>query len=299
MEVLIVKLNATGDVVRTTPLLRRFEGRVTWITASRNLVLVEGLRKGLRCLAWEQRELARDRVYDLVVNLEDEVEVAEFAGSVRHGRLFGAQLGSDGQMTYSEDSRQWFDLSLISRFGRQKADELKLLNRRTYQEMVFEGLGFRFEGERYVMPEVGRGDLFGDVAIAPVAGPVWPMKAWAHYEQLQKRLEAEGLRVNVLPLRKSMLEHIADIKGHRCLVGGDSLPMHLALGVGTRCVTLFNCTSPWEIYDYGLLTKIVSPLLTEFFYKRHNDPRATHAISLDQVRDAVVSQLRAAATGSA
>jgi heptosyltransferase-2 len=298
MNILIVKLNATGDVVRTTPLLRRFKARVTWVTAARNVVLVDGLLDDLRCLAWEQREAARDTVYDLVINLEDEVEVAAFVDTVRHRQLFGALRSANAQMSYTDDSREWFDLSLISRFGRKKADELKLLNRRAYQEMIFDGLGFRFEGERYLMPEAPETDLHGDVAIAPVAGPVWPMKNWAFYDDLQKQLEASGLKVNVLPVRRSLLEHIGDIKNHRCLVGGDSLPMHLALGVGARCVTLFNCTSPWEIYEYGLLTRIISPLLEEFFYKRDNNSRATHAIGVDEVREAVLDQLRAAGSAT-
>jgi ADP-heptose:LPS heptosyltransferase len=33
MNVLILKLNATGDVVRTTTLLHRLQGDITWITA--------------------------------------------------------------------------------------------------------------------------------------------------------------------------------------------------------------------------------------------------------------------------
>ena len=35
-EVLIVKLGAAGDVGRTTPLLRRVGGDVTWVTTSKN-----------------------------------------------------------------------------------------------------------------------------------------------------------------------------------------------------------------------------------------------------------------------
>ena len=296
MNVLIVKLNATGDVVRTTPLLRRLEANVTWLTAARNVVLVEGLVDGLRCFAWEQRDLVRDTAYDLVINLEDEPEVAEFVGCVKPRQVFGAYLDADRRMSYTDDSRQWFDLSLISRFGRERADELKLLNRRSYQEMIFEGLGFRFAGEQYLLPQCDESDLSGDVAVAPSAGPVWPMKNWTHYAELQRQLEAQGLRVNVLPARETLLEHLADIKGHRCLVGGDSLPMHLALGVGIQCVTIFNCTSPWEIHEYGLLTKVVSPLLGEFFYKRDNNPRATRAIGVDEVRSAVLDRLRAASS---
>jgi len=70
--------------------------------------------------------------------------------------------------------------------------------------------------------------------------------------------------------------------------------MHLALGSATRCVTLFNCTSPWEIHDYGIQKKIVSPLLEEFFYKRGHDNRATTAITVDEVLSAVMAQLEAA-----
>ena len=43
MSVLIIKLGATGDVVRTTPLLRRFDGPVSWVTAENNLPLLEGI----------------------------------------------------------------------------------------------------------------------------------------------------------------------------------------------------------------------------------------------------------------
>jgi hypothetical protein len=117
------------------------------------------------------------------------------------------------------------------------------------------------------------------------------MKNWAFYEGLKARLEAKGLTVNYLPKRASLLQHLSDVRNHRCLVGGDSLPMHFALGSGTACVTLFTCTSPWEIYDYGLQTKIVSPLLGEFFYKRGFDVRATTAISLDEVYDITIRQL--------
>jgi hypothetical protein len=67
--------------------------------------------------------------------------------------------------------------------------------------------------------------------------------------------------------------------------------MHFALGLGIPCVTLFNCTSPWEIHDYGIQTKIVSPLLERFFYQRGFDPAATIAITLDEVYDAVMKKL--------
>jgi hypothetical protein len=157
--------------------------------------------------------------------------------------------------------------------------------------MVFSGLGFRFTGQPYLLPEPIETGLSGDVGIAADAGPIWPMKKWAYYDGLKHHLESQGLTVNVLPERSSLLEHLSDVRNHRCLVGGDSLPMHFALGTATLCVSLFTCTSPWEIYDYQVQKKIVSPLLEEFFYKRGHDSRATTAITVDEVLRAVMSQL--------
>jgi heptosyltransferase-2 len=295
MKVLIIKLGATGDVVRTTPLIRRLNGQITWLTEGKNTVLLEGFKDGLRCFSSEERERALDAHYDLCINLEDTLDVAQFLKKLQCSQTFGAYVSSDGSLRYTENSRRWFDLSLISAYGKLRADKLKFQNRQTYQELIFEGLGFRFAGETYLLPEPIQTGLSGDVAIAADAGLIWPMKKWAYYVELKQRLENHGLTVNVLPQRASLLEHCSDVRNHCCLVGGDSLPMHFALGSGTRCVTLFNCTSPWEIYDYGLQKKIVSPLLEEFFYKRGYDERATTAITIDEVFNAVMTQLEAAA----
>ena len=293
MNTLIVKVGATGDVVRTTPLLSRLKGQVTWLTASKNTVLLEGLNCDLRCFSWEERERALDAHYDLCINLEDTLDVAQFLKTVRCGEIFGAYVDSDGSLRYTANSERWFDLSLISAYGKMRADKLKFQNRQTYQELVFEGLGFRFAGETYLLPEPIETGLSGDVAIAADAGPIWPMKKWTYYDELKQRLENHGLTVNVLPQRASLLQHLSDVRNHCCLIGGDSLPMHFALGTGKRCVTLFTCTSPWEIYGYGLQRKIVSPLLEEFFYKRGYDKRATTAITMDEVEVAVMEQLEA------
>src|ERR1043166_4776000 len=263
MSVLIIKLGAAGDVVRTTTLLRRLTGEITWLTEQKNMPLLRNLSQDVRCFSWQERHSARDRNYDLVINLEDTAEAATFVTLLDHKELWGAQLRSDGAVVYTENSRCWFDLSIISRYGKERANELKLANRATYQNLVFRGLGLQFSGESYVLPPISRSQLVGDIAVAPEAGPVWPMKKWAYYNELKSELASCGFRVNVLPTRATLLEHLADVQGHRCLISGDSLPMHLALGSGVRCVSIFTCTSPWEIYGYGLLTKLVSPLLSE------------------------------------
>ncbi|HWD19975.1 MAG TPA: hypothetical protein VHB20_11925 [Verrucomicrobiae bacterium] len=297
MNTLILKLGATGDVVRTTSLLHRLEGDVTWITADKNVPLLDGVRPRLQALSWEQRERAPRVEYDLIINLEDTEDVGRFAQSFKARRVFGACFQKDGALGYTDDAHAWFDLSLISRYGRKKADHLKLLNRRTYQDLIFTGLGWKFtDQDTYQLPPGVKTDLHGDVAIAAESGPVWPMKQWAYYDQLKAELEQRGLKVNVLPKRATLLEHLADCRNHRCLVGGDSLPMHFALEAGRPCTSIFNCTSPWEIHGYGLQTQLISPLLEEFFYRRDFEARATTAISLETVLAAVLANLEHAAT---
>ncbi len=292
MRVLIVKLGATGDVVRTTTILHRLPGSVTWLTAAKNKALLQDVREDLQCFSWEERDAVdHSRPFDLVINLEDTEDIGRYLQTIKFRQLFGAYLDGSNQLAYTEDSRGWFDLSLISVHGRKEADRLKLLNRQTYQALIFSGLGFTFKGETYQLPKAADTGLSGDVAIAPEGGPVWPMKNWAYYEELQQELETRGFKVNVLPKRGTLLEHLGDVQGHRCLVSGDSLPMHLAMGRQLRCVTLFTCTSPWEIYDYGIQRQIVSPLLAEYFYQRGYDRRATTAITVEEVLAATLEQL--------
>lgn len=288
MKILIVKLGATGDVLRTSSLLNKLPGEIYWVTSNDNLILLADNQKITRSVSWGQASDLANIKFDLVINLEDSFEVAKLLRQFRCKELFGAYLNISDSVEYTESSRDWFDLSLISRFGRSKADELKLLNRRSYQELIFTSLGYTFQDDKYFLPKTTVSGLVGDVAIANTAGPVWPMKKWAYYDELKLKLEGDGYVVNILPYRNTVLEHIADVQNHKYLISGDSLPMHIALGSGMKCVTIFQCTSPWEIHDYGLQTKIVSPLLEKYFYKRDFDAKAATSIPLSSVYETTI-----------
>jgi heptosyltransferase-2 len=291
MKTLIIKLGAAGDVVRTTSLLRVLPGKVDWVTSDTSVILLEGIERLHACVPWSRVDTLNGKHFDLVINLEDSLEAASLLQRIKFEELFGAYIDGSRKLAYTESSREWFDLSLISRFGKERADQLKYENRKSYQEIVFGGLGFHFQGERYLLPGGDETELKGDIAVVPEAGAVWPNKTWAYYEDLEKELIGLGFIVNVLPIRESILEHISDVQNHGCLVSGDSLPMHIALGSGIRCVTLFTCTSPWEIYDYKIQKKIVSPCLGKFFYRRAFDQQATTAIPIEEVLDAVKAQM--------
>src|SRR4029450_1473187 len=103
MNSLIIKLGATGDVVRTTPLLRRLDGAVSWITAENNLALLEGIDRKLRCVSWENRKRVADATYDLVINLEDDRETSSFLKELKFKQLFGAHLNAQDKLAYTSD----------------------------------------------------------------------------------------------------------------------------------------------------------------------------------------------------
>src|SRR5262245_9379515 len=101
MSVLIIKLGAAGDVVRTTPLLRRLDGPVSWITAKSNLVLLKGIDRQVRCVSWEDRKRVTETAYDLVINLEDDRESSSFLKELTFTQLFGAHLNGENRMAYT------------------------------------------------------------------------------------------------------------------------------------------------------------------------------------------------------
>ena len=57
MQILIVKLNATGDVVRTSTLLHKLTGEITWVTAKNNVSLFDDLAANVKCVCWGTDEL--------------------------------------------------------------------------------------------------------------------------------------------------------------------------------------------------------------------------------------------------
>jgi lipopolysaccharide heptosyltransferase II len=291
VKILIIKLGATGDVVRTTTILNVLNGEIDWITDDNNLILLDSIKQIRKYIPWSKADTLQNAHYDLVINLEDSLQTAKLLTEIKYKQLFGAYLNRSNKLTYTESSKEWFDIGISSNFGKKKADELKFKNRKTYQEMIFKGLGYTFNGEKYFLPTPKETSLRGDIAIAPESGSVWPMKNWAYFDELKLKLEENGYTVNFLPLRKTFLEHIGDIKNHRYLISGDSLPMHIALGNEIKCLTLFICTSPWEIYDYGVQKKSISPYLGDYFYKRNFDEKATTSISIEEVYTEVLHHL--------
>jgi lipopolysaccharide heptosyltransferase II len=283
-NILIIKTGAAGDVVRTTCLLRVLKGDIFWVTAEKNKALLPDNDPQLSVLTLQEaaREIANKK-FELVMSLEEDLHCAAFANKVIGNELVGVYLDGD-KISYTDSSSGWYDMSRVSKLGMIKANLLKAINQESYQSHLFKMIGRKFQGERY--------RIFGDdirpapgkiIGIEKRTGRQWPDKQWWGYDELSNRLKVEGHSVHLFRQRTDVRDYLRDIARCNHIISGDTLAMHLALAYSKTCTTIFNCTSHHEIYDYGLLKKVVSPLLSKYFYTSTFDKEAIDSVSLEAV----------------
>jgi len=148
MEILIIKLGAMGDVLRMTSILRplkeKYEGaRIAWVTKKESEKLLEGNPYVDEImLIGDAVKKTEGRDFGLVLSFDDEEDACALASGVGSKKIIGAYL-KGGKSVYTEDSAFWFDMGLISRYGKAEADRRKAANRRTYQNIHFSILGLK------------------------------------------------------------------------------------------------------------------------------------------------------------
>lgn len=151
MNILIVKLGALGDVLRTTPLLsglkKKFpDGAIDWIVDERHAEVLKG-NPQIRALdVYSAGTLARlaDRRYDVAINLDKDAEALDTIAAAHAEKKMGFGRDRAGALCALDAQSEY-----AVRLGVD--DELKFrINKKTYQEISFEQAGLRFEGEEYV-----------------------------------------------------------------------------------------------------------------------------------------------------
>ncbi|MCX6338438.1 MAG: glycosyltransferase family 9 protein [Candidatus Aureabacteria bacterium] len=198
-RVLIVKLDALGDVLRTTcilPALKKKRGRsqLTWITMPDAVPLLESNPFIDRVIAYGADALGTlgAERFDLVLCLDAAPRSAAL-GSLAKGRIKkGFGLDACGRVfPFNLEAREWFLMGLF--------DDIKKRNTRTYQEIVMEICGLkgldqeivlrltdaekafaRRFAERAGLPaqEVKSGKGHAVIGVNTGSGNRWPMKQW-------------------------------------------------------------------------------------------------------------------------
>jgi ADP-heptose:LPS heptosyltransferase len=310
-RILIVKLDAMGDVLRSTALLPPLaevhpRGSITWITRKesvpllqRNPYVTEVLEVGPDALAQLQT-----RVFDRVINLDAAKTSAALASAARSDRKDGFILDGRGYVQpTNEAARAWLEAGIF--------DDIKRQGTATYQDRMAGILGLAGRQHHYVLElgdeereraaahleSIGLDLRRPIVGLNTGAGGRWPLKQWREdgYLSLVRRLDArEDVQFLLLggqaeedrnerlkaksPVRlfdpgcKNTVRHFAGLVD-RCdvVVTGDTLAMHLSLARGRRTVVLFGPTSAAEIELYGLGEKVVPDMTCLSCYKTSCD----------------------------
>lgn len=145
-SILILKLGALGDVLRTTFLPALYmckypSAEITWVTDYNAVSMLKGHPNIQRVIAFQNtalRDALKRESFDLVISLDDEREVCAFASSLQTKELHGAYLAEDGALQYTASVEPWFGMGLLRSVhlgGKQQADQLKTANRRTFQDI--------------------------------------------------------------------------------------------------------------------------------------------------------------------
>jgi heptosyltransferase-2 len=332
MRILIIKLGAIGDVLRTTSILQGLKDKysgcsIDWITKKGsadmlkgnkfidNVFLIDGLKDGIK-----------GKGYDLVISLDDEDEACRIATDIGKKKVVGAYFDGDVKK-YSPDSSEWFDMGLISRFGKEKADELKKENKKTYQQIISGMLGIESSelvlnlddgelkfAEKFAEKEgIGRKDLV--VGLNTGAGGRWQLKKLSSEksarlaDRLHEELNAKVVlfggqgekerNENIKNLAKTdiidagcdnSLREFASLVGLcNVLVASDSLAMNIAIALKKKVVVFFGPTSSSEIEVYNRGRKVVAPIECVCCYKKTCDvkPNCMDKLMVDDVFDSV------------
>ncbi len=299
IRILVLKFGALGDVVRTSYLLPGLHARfgpgasVTWITAPAALPIlrfnpcVSELISSDRCKDPAVVSALGASPFEWVLSLDDEIESCGLATQVAAKRISGAFMASD-EIHYTEDTRPWFDMGLISRFGKTRADELKLKNERSHTTIFADMLEVAIERPTFfnnpASETLARTMLQSlprpIVGLNLSAGRRWPGKSLRVDEAIglidgldgigatclllggrddAAYLDAIAAKRSLPMIRDLALDEFAGvIRGLDLLITSDTLALHLAIAQDVPNLSYYAPTSAAEIDTFGTGAKIAS-----------------------------------------
>ena len=290
-RVLIVKLAASGDVLRTTCVLPALRARypraqITWITERVSAPLLEDNPLIDRVVA---RDDALERLmierFDIVFGLDPDETGAAFASLATATTRVGFVLDAAGRVLPANDAAQhWWAMGVD--------DNLKRANRRTYPELLYEACGLDGPASlpqllipsdtlsrmrRVFAPEL---EPFERIIVLNTGGGArWDQKKWtpAHYAEFVHTIRDAHREWGVLVVGgpaeasfnaallatscgdgvidggcdRSLREFGAVLSLGDVVVTSDSLALHMATALGVPAVVVVGPTSPWELELYG------------------------------------------------
>jgi len=328
MHFLVVKKGALGDVVRTSYFAKALKDRfgnglrLSWITAPASADLLR-LNPNIDDL-WFEFEQAKPFRFDRIFSLDDELDTLEGAAGLAADSVTGAIL-QEARPAYTADANEWFDMGLHSRFGKQRADELKKLNQRSHAQIFSQIFGVKQVRPEFYLDEscrrwaqVNLPTAPCRVGINPYSGGRWPSKelpqaelqrligrvldgsspfgagvavvllgAGQDYTKNAELVARQGADNLMAICTDASVQHLAAaVDGLDYLVSSDSLALHLAIAQGVPFTAFFSPTSAAEIDDWGIGTKVASTAPDYCNYRKDAD---NTSITADRIIEAIAN----------
>ncbi len=280
-RILIVKLGALGDVIRTTPLVsafrKRYPGcRITWMTNSPDVIphdLVDEVRRpdavGLFTVLHAS--------YDIALNLDKDPEACMLLADADARKKFGFTW-KDGHISPATPAARHKLLTGLF-------DNLSRENTKNYLEEIFAICGMEFSGEEYLIRrDPAAGERWKKRTAAQAGGKTvvglntgcgkrWTTRLWPgeYWIALIGRLQDAGYYPVLLggpdedesnreyarrtgawyPGHFPLAEFIALSSSAGVVVTQVSMMMHIAIALGKPLVLMNNIFNPHEFELYG------------------------------------------------
>ncbi len=326
-RVLLVNLDALGDVLRTTallaPLHRALPGaHVTWLTSHRALPLLDhvpGIDRAIALSPWTASFL-QTLQFDYVLGVDKSLAGGSLTMAARavHRRGFGLDSGG-AIVPLNPEAVELYELGLDNR--RKFVD-----NRKTENQLLCEAMGWPYQQDPYRVTlseeeqqgvqawrrEQGMGD--GDVAIGLNTGcsaayPNKRLEVGAQAELLDRlaarcpdatlvllggpedgernrRIAAATKARPVLsPTDEGLRRGLQMVAACDVVLSGDSLGMHMAIGLGKLVIAWFGLSCHQEIGLYGRGSWVLADVACRPCWQRRceREPRCFRRVPLDSM----------------
>ena len=310
-KILVIKLGAMGDVLRTTFILQGLKEKypgssITWVVAKGSESILEGNPNIARIWPLDLeifKRLEFER-FSLVINLDLSPESLSLADLAYADKKAGYWTERSRKIVSSNAAAEkWLSMS--------GSDDLKKKNRNTYQYWMSKILGLKRPDYEIFVPltreSLAKAKKFSAkhglrnktvVGINPGAGKRWKMKKWTNsgYIRIINELAANNVKVLLFggPQEKDLIRYLINKTGRKAVSTGignsindffalldlcdavlccDTLALHASLGLKKKVVAVFGPTSAPEIEMYNRGAKIVAPVKCACCYLQDCDVR--------------------------
>ncbi len=324
IRILIIKLAAIGDVLRTTSLLSGLkrtypQSHITWVVERTSLLILQNNPLIDRIIPFDFFSLLPLEVesFDLIIGLEKDPWGAALVSKLNGKEKRGFGLGPEGNIYPINKASEYAFLMGLD-------DELKYRqNRKTYPELIYEMVELDYQKDEYILKLSEDNsyltEQFKDknkivIGLNTGSGKGFVNKSWGEESYLQLISELNknpDIKIILLggPCErekncklwiKSAMTYFAHrdytldefasvVDACDMVVSGDTVGLHIAIALKKKVVAIFGPSCPQEIELYERGEKVVSSISCAPCSIRNCKitPNCMDAITVDEVIKAI------------